>query len=192
MMRGIKTSIFIHLAAVVPIPVFPEANHPIVKSLAQQSDQELLTLFQRYPETGQYFVALFCRYSPMLYPVVERTAISPIKTDYLFALVWRHLFNQLSGLDLTQLQAGLNFQSWLLNATAAHMNQVEMPPIEDIYYDIKAASPPFKPSTGAKPASPPTSKPKAKSSPPPKSANASSKAINYWRNIYPKIFVLFT
>jgi DNA-directed RNA polymerase specialized sigma24 family protein len=127
----------------VPIPVFAEANHPIVKSLAQQSDQELLTLFQRYPETGQYFIALFCRYSPMIYPVVQRSAHSPVKTDYLFALVWRHLFNQLSGLDLSQLQAGLNFQAWLLNTTAAHMNQVELPPIEEIHYDIKAASPPF-------------------------------------------------
>jgi DNA-directed RNA polymerase specialized sigma24 family protein len=127
----------------VPIPVFAEANHPIIKSLAQQSDQELLTLFQRYPETGQYFVALFCRYSPMLYPVVQRTAQSPVKSDYLFALVWRHLFNQLSALDINQLQTGLNFQSWLLNTTAAQMNQIEMPPIEEIHYDIKAASPPF-------------------------------------------------
>jgi DNA-directed RNA polymerase specialized sigma24 family protein len=127
----------------VPIPVFPEANHPLIKSLYQQSDQELLTLFQRYPETGQYFVALFCRYTPMIYPVVQRSAQSPVKADYLFALVWRHLFNELSGLDLNKLQGGMTFQAWLLNVTAAHMNRVEMPSVEEIHYDIKAASPPF-------------------------------------------------
>lgn len=127
----------------MPIPVFPEANHPLIKSLYQQSDQELLTLFQRYPETGQYFVALFCRYTPMIYPVVQRSAQSPVKADYLFALVWRHLFNELSGLDLNKLQGGMTFQAWLLNVTAAHMNRVEMPSVEEIHYDIKAASPPF-------------------------------------------------
>lgn len=127
----------------MPIPVFPEANHPIIKSLAQQSDQELLGLFQRYPETGQYFVALFCRYSPMLYPVVQRSAQSPVRADYLFALVWRHLFNELSGLDLKQLQDGMNFQTWLLNTTAAQINQIHLPALEEIHYDMKAASPPF-------------------------------------------------
>ncbi|MFM2431999.1 MAG: hypothetical protein RLZZ511_3212 [Cyanobacteriota bacterium] len=127
----------------MPIPVFPEANHPIVKSLAQQSDHELLSLFQRYPETGQYFVALFCRYSPMIYPVVQRTAQSPVRADYLFALVWRYLFHELMGLDLKQLQAGLNFQAWLLNKTAAQINQVNLPALEDIHYDMKAAAPPF-------------------------------------------------
>jgi DNA-directed RNA polymerase specialized sigma24 family protein len=127
----------------VPIPVFPEANHPLIKSLAQQSDQDLITLFQRYPETGQYFVALFCRYSPMIYPVVQRSANSPVRADYLFALVWRHLFNELSGLDLAKLQGGMNFQAWLLNVTAAQINRVDLPALEDIHYDLKAASPPF-------------------------------------------------
>ncbi|NJM46184.1 MAG: hypothetical protein HC860_08370 [Alkalinema sp. RU_4_3] len=51
----------------MPIPVFPEAQHSLIKSLAQQSDQALLELFARYPETGQYFVALFCRYTPLIY-----------------------------------------------------------------------------------------------------------------------------
>jgi Sigma-70, region 4 len=128
---------------VVPIPVFPEANHPLIKSLAQQSDQELISLFQRYPETGQYFVALFCRYSPMLYPVVQRSAQSPVRADYLFALVWRHLFNELTALDLAKLRAGTNFQAWLLNKTAAQINLIDLPSLEDIHYDMKAASPPF-------------------------------------------------
>jgi DNA-directed RNA polymerase specialized sigma24 family protein len=127
----------------VVIPSFPEASHPIIKSLAQQSDQELLTLFQRYPETGQYFVALFCRYSPMLYPVVQRSAQTPSRTDYLFALLWRHILNQLNGLDLKTLAPGTTFQSWLLQMSATYIEQVELPPVEEIHYDIQAASPPF-------------------------------------------------
>jgi hypothetical protein len=128
----------------VPIPVFPEAQHSLIKSLAQQSDQALLELFGRYPETGQYFVALFCRYTPLIYPVVVRSAQTPIRSDYLFALVWRHIFNELGGIDITRFaKENLTFQGWLLQTTATYINQVTLPPVEDIHYDIKAASPPY-------------------------------------------------
>ncbi len=128
----------------MPIPVFPEAQHSLIKSLAQQSDQSLLELFQRYPETGQYFVALFCRYTPLIYPVVERSAQTPIRSDYLFALVWRHIFNELGGLDLNRfVSENLTFQGWLLQTTATQINLVTLPPVEEIHYDMRAASPPF-------------------------------------------------
>ncbi|MFM6756789.1 MAG: sigma-70 family RNA polymerase sigma factor, partial [Dolichospermum sp.] len=45
------------------IPYFPHINHPLVKSLFDHSDQELLTLFQEYPDSGKYFTMIFCRYS---------------------------------------------------------------------------------------------------------------------------------
>ncbi|MGI0494480.1 sigma-70 family RNA polymerase sigma factor [Alkalinema pantanalense CENA528] len=126
------------------IPTFPEANHPIIKSLFKNSDQELLELFQRYPDAGQYFTALFCRYNPIVYRVVQHSAPSPVQTDYLFALIWRHIFNELSGLDLQVFtQPGVTFQSWLLNVTAACINELNLPPVEEIHYDLKAASPPF-------------------------------------------------
>ncbi|MBD2325399.1 sigma-70 family RNA polymerase sigma factor [Alkalinema sp. FACHB-956] len=126
------------------IPTFPEANHPIIKSLFKNSDQELLELFQRYPDAGQYFTALFCRYSPIVYRVVQHSAPSPVQTDYLFALIWRHVFNELSGLDLQVFtQPGVTFQSWLLNVTAACINELTPPPVEEIHYDMQAASPPF-------------------------------------------------
>jgi hypothetical protein len=132
----------------VPTPTFAEANHPLIKSLSQQSDQDLLTLFQRYPEAGQYFVTLFCRYSPMVYPVVQRSARSPVQADYLFALIWRHVFNELGGLDLRLFGAAAGptpatFQSWLLNTTAHCIKQIELPAVEDIHYDLQSASPPF-------------------------------------------------
>ncbi|MFM6309763.1 MAG: sigma-70 family RNA polymerase sigma factor, partial [Dolichospermum sp.] len=49
------------------IPYFPHINHPLVKSLFDHSDQELLTLFQEYPDSGKYFTMIFCRYSSILY-----------------------------------------------------------------------------------------------------------------------------
>jgi hypothetical protein len=84
----------------VQIPHFSESNHPIVKSLFHHSDQELLTLFQRYPEQGKYFTAIFCRYSPIVFTLIRHSARSPVQADYLFALTWRHIFYELRGLDL--------------------------------------------------------------------------------------------
>lgn len=126
------------------IPTFPEANHPLIRSLLHQSDQELLTLFQRYPDAGQYFIALFCRYAALVYRLVQHAARSPVQTDYLFALIWRHVFNELSGLDLRAFeQPGQTFQGWLLNVTALCVNELPVPPVEEIHYDLKSASPPF-------------------------------------------------
>lgn len=36
-----------------------------------------------------------------------------------------------------------SFQSWLINQTAICINQAELPPVESIHYDIKAAPPPL-------------------------------------------------
>lgn len=128
----------------MPIPTFPEANHPIVKALFHHSDQELLTLFQRVPDSGQYFVALFCRYSPMMYTLIEHSARSPVQAEYLLALIWRHVFYELPGSDLRAFTEGkTTFQTWLLAVTASGINEADLPPVEEIHYDIKAASPPF-------------------------------------------------
>jgi DNA-directed RNA polymerase specialized sigma24 family protein len=128
---------------VVPLPKFPEAHHPIVKALFRQTDQELLTLFQRYPDSGQYFVALFCRYSPMVYTLIQHTVRSPVQADYLVALIWRHVFHELASVDLRTFSQGVSFQGWLLSVTASGMNDADLPPVEEIHYDIRALSPPF-------------------------------------------------
>lgn len=128
------------------IPHFSESNHPIVKSLFHHSDQELLTLFQRHPEQGKYFTAIFCRYSPIVFTLIRHSARSPVQADYLFALTWRHIFYELRGLDLRQQDATLgsnSFQSWLINQTAICINQADLPPVESIHYDIQAAPPPL-------------------------------------------------
>ena len=127
------------------IPHFSESNHPIVKSLFHHSDQELLTLFQRHPEHGKYFTAIFCRYSPIVFTLIRHSARSPVQADYLFALTWRHIFYELGGLDLRDdnTPGSNSFQNWLINMTAVCINQADLPPVESIHYNLKAAPPPF-------------------------------------------------
>ncbi len=127
------------------IPHFSESNHPIVKSLFHHSDQELLTLFQRHPEHGKYFTAIFCRYSPIVFTLIRHSARSPVQADYLFALTWRHIFYELNGLDLRDdnTPGSNSFQNWLINMTAVCINQADLPPVESIHYNLKAAPPPF-------------------------------------------------
>lgn len=128
------------------IPHFAEANHPLVKSLFHHSDQELLNLFQRHPEAGKYFTAMFCRYSPIVYTLIRHSARSPVQADYLFALTWRHIYYELGGLDLNTAQSGketLTLQNWLINITAFCINDLELPPTEAIHYSLEATSPPL-------------------------------------------------
>ncbi len=128
------------------LPTFPEANQSLVKSLAHYSDQELLTLFQRHPDAGQYFTAIFCRYSAMVYTLIRHSARSPVQADYLFAQTWRHIFYELGGLDLrapADTQAPVTLQTWLLNVTAICINQTELPPVEAIHYNLQSAPPPL-------------------------------------------------
>ncbi|MBD2022693.1 sigma-70 family RNA polymerase sigma factor [Leptolyngbya sp. FACHB-36] len=129
------------------IPSFPECSHSLVKSLTHYSDQDLLTLFQRHPEAGQYFTAIFCRYSPMVYTLIQHSARSPVQADYLFATTWRHIFHELGGLDLrdggTTDQPGMTLQTWLINITAICINQANLPPVEAIHYSLEAAPPPL-------------------------------------------------
>ena len=128
------------------IPHFPEANHPLVKSLFHETDNELLTLFQRHPEVGKYFTVIFCRYSPIVYTLIRHSARSPVQADYLFALTWRHIYYELGGLNLTSPQSGeetLTLQNWLINITAFCINEIQLPPTEAIHYSLQATSPPL-------------------------------------------------
>jgi hypothetical protein len=130
----------------VQIPHFPEANHPLVKSLFHHSDQELVTLFQRHPDAGKFFTAIFCRYSPIVYTLIRHSARSPVQADYLFALTWRHVYYELAGLDLNSPQTGkeiLTLQNWLINMTAFCINEIELPPTEAVHYSLKTTSPPL-------------------------------------------------
>lgn len=128
------------------IPTFPESNHSLIRELHHYSDQELLTLFQRYPDAGKYFTALFCRYSPIVYSLIRHSVRSPVQADYLFAVTWRHIYYELGGLDLHEHATAdkpFTLQSWLINITAVCINRMELPPVEQIQYSLQAASPPM-------------------------------------------------
>lgn len=135
------------------IPSFPECNHAIVQQLGHLSDRELLSRFKAEPDTGKYFTAIFCRYSPVVFSLISHSARSPIQGEYLFALTWRHILNELGGLELppTPQATGnedsqgrsLSLQSWLINVTAVCINQAVLPAVEDIHYSLAQASPPL-------------------------------------------------
>ncbi|WP_236141264.1 sigma-70 region 4 domain-containing protein [Nostoc sp. CMAA1605] len=128
------------------IPQFPETNHPLVKSLFHHSDQELLDLFQHHPDDGKYFTVIFCRYSPIVYTLIQHSARSPVQAEYLFALTWRHIYYELGGLDLNNPlpgQEGMTLQNWLINITAVCINEIQLPPTEAIHYSLQTTSPPF-------------------------------------------------
>ncbi|WP_189523373.1 sigma-70 family RNA polymerase sigma factor [Nostoc sp. PA-18-2419] len=128
------------------IPSFPEANHYLVKSLFHHSDDELLTLFQQYPDAGKYFTVIFCRYNPIVYTLIRHSARSPVQADYLFALTWRHIYYELGGLNLNHPESTeerLTMQNWLINMTAFCINEIKLPPTEAIHYSLEATSPPL-------------------------------------------------
>ncbi len=130
-----------------PTYKFPESNHPIVKSLFHHSDQELLTLFQNYPDQGKYFVTIFCRYGMIVQTLIQHSVRSPVQADYLFAQTWQHIFYELRGLDLREgadpETGNTTLQNWLINVTAISLNQEEMPPVESIRYCLEMAPPPL-------------------------------------------------
>lgn len=138
---------------IVQIPSFPECNHAIVQQLGHLSDRELLHHFKAEPEAGRYFTAIFCRYSPVVFSLITHSARSPVQAEYLFALTWRHILNELSGLELPETDAepggttsegrSLSLQSWLINVTALCINQAALPDVEEIHYSLAQASPPL-------------------------------------------------
>lgn len=153
----------------VQLPHFPECNHSLIKALFHHSDGELVTLFQRHPECGRYFTAIFCRYYPIVYTLISHSARddrgtlsrTPVQADYLFALTWRHIYHELGGLDLRFAkpaatagspqsqqtaegsEGNLTLQNWLIDMTAYCINHAELPPVESIYYVLQDASPPL-------------------------------------------------
>ncbi|MCL2931958.1 MAG: sigma-70 region 4 domain-containing protein [Trichodesmium sp. MAG_R03] len=126
---------------------FPESHHPIVKSLFHQSDQELLTLFQNYPDQGKYFVTIFCRYGMIVQTLIQHSVRSPVQADYLFAQTWEHIFYELRGLDLRDgvdpETGNTSLQNWLINVTAICIHQVKVPSVESIRYSLEMAPPPL-------------------------------------------------
>lgn len=94
----------------------------------------------------------------MIYTLIRHSVRSPVQSDYLFAITWRHIYHELRGLDLASLlssepnqdktkqstrQPRFNLQSWLVNITAVCINHAKLPPVESIHYSLPEASPPL-------------------------------------------------
>ncbi|MFK8185933.1 MAG: sigma-70 family RNA polymerase sigma factor [Phormidesmis sp.] len=107
------------------------------------SDYDLIERLQQSPAEGKYFTALFCRYSSVVYSLIRHSAKSPVQAGYLFAMTWRHILNELGGVDLSNLNQEFSLQAWLISLTAAHINQVKMPDVESIHYSLQDAPPPL-------------------------------------------------
>lgn len=127
------------------LPEFPEADHPLVGSCLEQSDLELTQGFQRHPEQGQFFVAIFCRYGVLTYSLLRNKARVAMQVDYLFACLWRNVFYELRHLqvDPSSTPDDFSLQTWVVNKIALCINQDEVPAIETIQYSLEAASPPL-------------------------------------------------
>ncbi len=127
----------------VQLPPLPEIHHPKIQALFQKSDSELVTLFQRHPEEGQYFAAIFCRYGQVLYTLTGTATRSPVQSDYLFVKTWEYIYHEMRVLDLRVTNPRLSLQSWLINIAAMMINRAEMPPVEEIQYSLKDTPPVF-------------------------------------------------
>jgi DNA-directed RNA polymerase specialized sigma24 family protein len=127
----------------VQLPPLVEIKHPVVQELFLKSDQDLVTLFQRHPDSGQYFVAIFCRYGQVLYTLISTSTRSPIQADYLFAQTWDCIYNEMRSLDLRGGNPKLSLQSWLINIAAMMINRAELPAVEDIQYSLEETPPIF-------------------------------------------------
>ncbi|MEM6251757.1 MAG: sigma-70 family RNA polymerase sigma factor [Cyanobacteria bacterium P01_D01_bin.156] len=126
------------------IPNFPECDHAIVTSLFEYSDYDLVRRLKQHPQEGKYFTAIFCRYSSVVYTLIRHSARSTVQSEYLFALTWRHILYELSGLDLPpNPPKEFSLQAWLVNLTAVCINQAALPDVEEIHYSLQDAPPPL-------------------------------------------------
>ncbi len=125
------------------LPDFFESSHPLISSVLELSDQELLEAFQQNPTQGRYFIAIFCRYGALTYSLLANKAKLPLQVEYLFARVWRNLFFEFRALPLSELHREQGLQSWIFNKTAVAIHTDEIPSIEHIPYAIDTTPVPF-------------------------------------------------
>jgi hypothetical protein len=125
------------------IPTLPEAKHEIVESLARYSDRELISLHQRHPQEGKFFTALFCRYAPIVYSLVRQAAESSIQADYLLALVWKQIFEELQRVQINPESTSTIWQNWFVDLTGKTLAQIDIPAPAQIRYSIADAPPPL-------------------------------------------------
>jgi hypothetical protein len=125
------------------IPAFPEANHQLISPLADLSDRALVSMCQQHTDKGRYFIALFCRYSSIIYTTARHAVQTPSQADYLFAMIWRNVFRELQHVNVPSGEIAVNWQNWLIDITGNTIATAKIPTPDKINYSITAASPPL-------------------------------------------------
>lgn len=107
---------------------FPEEKNNLIEPLLSYQDSDLLNLFQQNLEQGKYFVAIFCRHSPLIYTLISHSISSEPIVNYLFSIIWREIFQQLPELKLDELNLDAELQSlsnWLIYITGVGIAKYE-------------------------------------------------------------------
>jgi hypothetical protein len=133
---------------VLSFPMMTERQHPLIQPLLEWSDEALIHGFQDERDRGCYFIALYCRYAPLVYSVLQHHGKSPVQVDYLFAKMWHTLFFSLDLVEFTPTgirvgdEEAASLRNWIVNRTAT-LIQEDLPGIEYITYTLKDAPPPL-------------------------------------------------
>ncbi len=125
---------------------FPEASHPLIKPLLEYDDRELLNSLQYHSDEGKYFLAIFCRYSELIYTLISSSVSSEIFANYIFALVWQQIFSQLFTLELDAEgePEQQSLSNWLIYVTNLMITQFKSISLESINNDLPPTSLPLK------------------------------------------------
>jgi hypothetical protein len=127
----------------VQIPTFAEAHHESILALGQYTDAELIQNHLQEPEKAQYFVAFFCRYSSIVYSIIQHVAGEQIQIDYVFALAWQRVFDRLQELDDPQISK-IIWQQWVVNVAGELVGPQKLPAVDEISYRLSEVSPPLR------------------------------------------------
>jgi hypothetical protein len=125
------------------VPNFPEAKHQLVASLADLSDRELIAQCQEHRDRGQFFTVLFCRYGAIVYATIQHAVASQSQAEYLFAIVWRQIFQDIQKVQIPPASNPVDWQAWIIDITGKVLNQIEISSLAQTRYALAAAPPPL-------------------------------------------------
>lgn len=130
------------------LPVISERHHSLIQPLMDWSDRDLVQALQSKRDRGCYFIALFARYGPLVYSVLQHHGRSPVQVEYLYAKTWQEIFFSLHEIEFTSEgvqvgeEAAPSLRTWIVNRTANTVHE-KLPGIEHITYVLNDAPPPF-------------------------------------------------
>jgi hypothetical protein len=127
----------------VQIPTFAEAHHESILALGQYTDAELIQNHIQEPEKACYFIAFFCRYSSIVYSIIQHVAGDQIQINYVFALAWQRVFDRLQELDDRKISK-IIWQQWVVNVAGELVGTQELPASDQLTYRLSEVSPPLR------------------------------------------------